>query len=153
MIVMAPQAPCEHWQPQPEFSMTRFRPKCIDYAITSADVERKVTTKPFAEWLAAVPYRKRSSARCSNWGSAASPWFPTPDFEKFRRYAQALHKRMAADSKASPVALAIAGAIANYAVGSRRSLVVPEASWRKRRDIRCAIFSWVWPVALSVVFR
>ena len=40
------------------------------------------------------------------------------EFEKFRGYAQALHKRMLADPKVSPVALAIVGVIANYAVPS-----------------------------------
>jgi hypothetical protein len=38
------------------------------------------------------------------------------EFEKFRGYAQALHKRMLADRTASAVALAIVGVIANYAV-------------------------------------
>jgi hypothetical protein len=38
------------------------------------------------------------------------------DFEKFRPYAQALHKRMMADPKTSPVALAMVGAIAHYDV-------------------------------------
>jgi len=47
-------------------------------------------------------------------------------FAKFRSYAEGLHKRMAADPKTSPVALAIVGAIANYDVpslkkGDRRS--------------------------------
>jgi hypothetical protein len=36
--------------------------------------------------------------------------------EKFVAYAQGLHKRMLADRNASPVALAIIGAIANYAL-------------------------------------
>jgi hypothetical protein len=38
--------------------------------------------------------------------------------EKFVAYVQGLHKRMLADRSASPVALAIIGAIANYAIPS-----------------------------------
>ncbi len=62
------------------------------------------------------------------------------EFEKFLRYTQALHKRMLADSKASPVALAIVGAIANYAVPSpeklsRRARIKPTASRHPIRDI------------------
>src|SRR5438132_11367136 len=38
--------------------------------------------------------------------------------EKFVAYAQGLHKRMLADRGASPVALAIVGVIANYAIPS-----------------------------------
>jgi hypothetical protein len=38
--------------------------------------------------------------------------------EKFVAYVQGLHKRMLADRGASPVALAIIGAIANYAIPS-----------------------------------
>ena len=62
------------------------------------------------------------------------------DFEKFRRSAGALHKRMSADSKASPVALAIVGVIANYTVASptkagRRSRALARASQHPVRDI------------------
>ena len=39
--------------------------------------------------------------------------------EKFVAYVQGLHKRMLADRGASPVALAIIGAIANYAIPSK----------------------------------
>src|SRR5205809_8119365 len=38
--------------------------------------------------------------------------------EKFVAYVQSLHKRMLADRSASPVALAIVGVIANYAIPS-----------------------------------
>jgi hypothetical protein len=62
------------------------------------------------------------------------------DFEKFRRYAQSLHKRMAADSKTNPVAVAMVGAIANYAVPSpaksgRVTGSVAKASRHPVRDI------------------
>ena len=40
------------------------------------------------------------------------------EFDKFRGYARTLHKRMLRDPKASQVALAIVGVIANYAVPS-----------------------------------
>ncbi|MGZ5021992.1 MAG: hypothetical protein ACXWFY_05910 [Chthoniobacterales bacterium] len=40
------------------------------------------------------------------------------EFAKFRAFAQALHKRMLGDPKASPVAVAMVGVIANYAVAS-----------------------------------
>ena len=39
--------------------------------------------------------------------------------EKFVAYVQGLHKRLLADRNASPVALAIIGAIANYAIPSK----------------------------------
>jgi hypothetical protein len=42
--------------------------------------------------------------------------------EKLVDYAQALHKRMLSDRSASPVALAIVGAVANYSVPSRNRL-------------------------------
>jgi hypothetical protein len=62
------------------------------------------------------------------------------EFEKFRRYAQALHKRMLADPKASPVALAMVGVIANYAVPSptkpgRGGRILAKASQHPVRDI------------------
>src|SRR6266446_905251 len=38
------------------------------------------------------------------------------EFEKFLGYTRALHKRMLGDHKASPVALAMVGVVANYAV-------------------------------------
>jgi hypothetical protein len=46
------------------------------------------------------------------------PRFSDREFEKFLQYARALHKQMLGDGKASPVALAIVGVIANYAVTS-----------------------------------
>jgi hypothetical protein len=62
------------------------------------------------------------------------------EFEKFLRYAQALHKRMLGDPKASPVALAIVGVIANYAVPSptkagRRGQILAKQSGHPVRDI------------------
>jgi hypothetical protein len=62
------------------------------------------------------------------------------EFEKFLRYAQALHKRMLGDPKASPVALAIVGVIANYSVPSptkpdRRSRALARAAKHPIRNI------------------
>lgn len=62
------------------------------------------------------------------------------EFEKFLRYARALHKRMLVDSKASPVALTIVGAIANYAIPSptkpsRRGRILAKASQHPVRNI------------------
>jgi hypothetical protein len=62
------------------------------------------------------------------------------ELEKFLRHARALHDRMLADHKASPVALAIAGVIANYAVPSltkrgRRGRILAKASQHPVRDI------------------
>lgn len=62
------------------------------------------------------------------------------EFEKFLHYARALHKRMLVDRKASPVALAIVGAIANYAVPSptkigRRGRILAKASQHPIRNI------------------
>lgn len=62
------------------------------------------------------------------------------DFEKFRRYAQTFHERMKRDSKGSPVALAIVGAIANYTVksatkASRRGRILAKQSAHPVRDI------------------
>ena len=51
------------------------------------------------------------------------------EFEKFRRYAQDLHKRMLADPKAGPVALMV-GVIANYAVPPS-----PKATGRSSRAL------------------
>jgi hypothetical protein len=61
------------------------------------------------------------------------------EFEKFRGYAQALHKRMLVGSKASPVALAMVGVIAN-AVPSptkrgRHARILAKASQHPVRDI------------------
>jgi hypothetical protein len=58
--------------------------------------------------------------------------------EKFVAYVQSLHKRMLADRSASPVALAIVGVIANYAIPSnfgRRGRVLLRASQHPVRDI------------------
>ncbi len=62
------------------------------------------------------------------------------EFEKFRRYAQALHKRLLADPKAGSVALAMVGVIANYAVPSStkaggRGRVLARQSGHPVRDI------------------
>ena len=62
------------------------------------------------------------------------------EFEKFLRYAEALHKRMLVDPNASPVALAIVGVIANYALPSptklgRRGRVLARASQHPIRNI------------------
>ena len=62
------------------------------------------------------------------------------EFEKFLRHARALQKRMLADHKASPVALAIVGVIANYAVPSptkpgRRGRILAKKSDHPVRDI------------------
>ena len=58
--------------------------------------------------------------------------------EKFVAYAQGLHKRMLADRGASPVALAIVGAIANYTIPSnfgRRGRALPRAARHPIRNI------------------
>jgi hypothetical protein len=60
------------------------------------------------------------------------------ELEKFLRYARALHKRMLVDRKASPVALAIVGVIANYASPTklgRRGRVLAKASKHPIRNI------------------
>jgi len=62
------------------------------------------------------------------------------ELEKFVAYAQDLHKRMLLDRNASPVALTITGAIANYAVPSltkpgRRSRILAKQSQHPVRDI------------------
>jgi len=62
------------------------------------------------------------------------------EFEKFLRYARALHKRMSVDSRASPVALAVIGVIANYAVPSptkagRGGRILAKKSEHPVRDI------------------
>jgi hypothetical protein len=58
--------------------------------------------------------------------------------EKFVAYVQGLHKRMLADRSVSPVALAITGVIANYAIPSnfgRRGRALARASKHPVRDI------------------
>jgi hypothetical protein len=58
--------------------------------------------------------------------------------EKFVAYAPGLHRRMLGDRSASPVALAIIGVIANYAIPSnlgRRGRVLARASQHPVRDI------------------
>src|ERR1043166_5242232 len=62
------------------------------------------------------------------------------EFEKFLAHAQGLHNRMMADRNASPVALAIVGAIANYDVPSlsklgRRGQIMAKASQHPVRNI------------------
>jgi len=62
------------------------------------------------------------------------------EFEKFLRYARALHQRMLHAPEASPVALAIIGAIANYAIPSpttpgRRGRALAKASQHPIRNI------------------
>jgi hypothetical protein len=62
------------------------------------------------------------------------------EFEKFRRSAMALHKRVAADPKATAVALAMIGTIANYAVASPKKRTgarqpMAKASQHPVRDI------------------
>jgi hypothetical protein len=58
--------------------------------------------------------------------------------EKFVAYVQGLHKRMLADRNATPVALAIIGAIANYAIPSnfgRRGRALARAAKHPIRNI------------------
>jgi hypothetical protein len=58
--------------------------------------------------------------------------------EKFVSYAQDLHKRMLADRSANPVALAIVGAIGNYAIPSnsgRRGRALARAAKHPIRNI------------------
>jgi hypothetical protein len=58
--------------------------------------------------------------------------------EKFVTYAQSLHRRMLTDRSASPVALAIVGAIANYAIPSnlgRRGRAMARAAKHPIRNI------------------
>ena len=58
--------------------------------------------------------------------------------EKFVSYAQGIHKRMLTDHSASPVALAIVGAIANYSVRSnvgRRGRALARAAKHPIRNI------------------
>jgi len=58
--------------------------------------------------------------------------------EKFVDYARGLHKRMLADGSGSPVALAIIGAIANYAIPTnvgRRGRAMPRAAKHPIRNI------------------
>jgi hypothetical protein len=62
------------------------------------------------------------------------------EFKKFIPYAQALHKRLQIDRNASPVALAIVGAVANYAVASpdqlgRHARMLARQSQHPVRDI------------------
>ena len=62
------------------------------------------------------------------------------EFERFRSYAQGLHQRMLLDRSAGPVALAIVGVIANYAVPSPtkpgpRGRILAKASQHPVRDI------------------
>ncbi len=62
------------------------------------------------------------------------------EFERFRSYARALQQRMLLDRSASPVALAMVGVIANYAVASpakpdRRGRVLAKRSQHPVRDI------------------
>ena len=62
------------------------------------------------------------------------------EFEKFLHYARTLHKRMLVDSKASAVAVAMVGVIANYAVPSptkrgRHARLLAKASQHPVRDI------------------
>ncbi len=62
--------------------------------------------------------------------------------EKFVAYAQGLHKRLLADRGASPVALAIIGAIANYAIPSnfgRRGRALPSVARHPIRNILLGI--------------
>ena len=54
--------------------------------------------------------------------------------EKFVAYVQGLHKRMLADRSASPVALAIIGAIATMRF--LPTLVAAAEPWRERQNIR-----------------
>jgi hypothetical protein len=62
------------------------------------------------------------------------------EFEKFIRHVRALHERMLHDPKSGPVALAIVGVVANYAVASptkpgRRSRIMARRSAHPVRDI------------------
>src|SRR5919106_846137 len=114
-----------------------FRPKCIDYAISLAPTTRKPTRNPFADWPAAELSRTPNSALLEL-GKRGFAVGSDAGFEKFRHYAQALHKRMLGDPGASPVALAIVGVVANYAVPTkpgRRSRVLARQSAHPIRNI------------------
>ena len=65
--------------------------------------------------------------------------------EKFVAYVQGLHKRMLAERGASPVALAIIGAIANYAIPSnvgRRRRALARAAKHPIRNILLGVAGW-----------
>jgi hypothetical protein len=56
--------------------------------------------------------------------------------EKFVSYVQGLHKRMLSDRSASPVALAIVGAIANYAIPDKAGVRARAMSRAAKHPIR-----------------
>ena len=73
------------------------------------------------------------------------------EFKKFVPYAQALHKRLLTDRNTSPVALAIAGAIASYAVPSTSKPTRHGRVLANNHNIRCVTSCSVWPVGRSAV--
>ena len=104
----------EHWQRRPEFSLAIFRLKRFDCARSSGRITRRLITKSFVNG-AVSESEQRVVLELGKRGFAVGS---DREAEKFVAYVQGLHKRMLADRSASPVALAIIGAIANYAIPS-----------------------------------
>jgi hypothetical protein len=127
----------ERWQRRPEFSSAIFRMKHTDCATSSALITRKRITKLFANSrggaLSEAEQRTLLEVGKRGFGVGSDR-----EAEKFVAYVQGLHRRMLADRSASPVALAIAGVITNYAIPSnfgRRGRALARASKHPVRDI------------------
>jgi hypothetical protein len=122
MIVVDSSSPFERWRPQPEFSLAIFSSNCIDCA-TSLGPDRKKAYDESIRGLAHGGAVSEAEQRALlELGARGFEVDSNREFEKFLHYVRALHKRMLSDPNTSPVALAIVGVIANYAVPSPTKL-------------------------------
>ena len=115
---MHQHSPFERWQRPPAFSLAIFKPNCIGCAISLGLTRRKATTNPFAGWPGGGAVSETEQRALLELGARGFAVGSDREFEKFLRYARALHQRMLQAPDASPVALAIVGVIANYAIPS-----------------------------------
>src|SRR5215510_6729424 len=128
----------ERWQHRPEFSLAIFKLKRLDCAKSSGLITRKLITKSFANWRAAEAVSESEQRVLLELGKRGFGVASDREAEKFVAYVQGLHKRVLADRSASPVALAIIGAIANYAIPSnsgRRGRALARAAKHPIRNI------------------
>ena len=109
----------ERWQRRQEFSLAIFRLKRFDCARNSGRITRKRITKSFANWPRGGAISEAEQRTLLELGKRGFGVGSDREAEKFVAYVQGLHKRLLADRNASPVALAIIGAIANYAIPSK----------------------------------
>jgi hypothetical protein len=128
----------EHWQRRRGFSLAIFRLQAFRLREKLGPDHQKAyyeIIRQLARGGAVSESEQRVLLELGKRGFAVGS---DREAEKFVAYVQGLHKRMLSDRSASPVALAIIGAIANYAIPSnfgRRGRALARAAKHPIRNI------------------